>query len=159
MPDNFYFREPRTQTLLLDILFIFCKLNQDVGYRQGMHELLAPVLWVIERDALERITLDQSNHAANGDCLMGTTSDSLYVEHDAFTIFSIIMRSAKSFYELGGEVSEAMTGHAGRKAASQNHSAIVLQSQRIHEDLLARVDPQLANWLKEIEVLPQVFLM
>ena len=159
MPDNFYFREPRTQTLLLDILFIYCKLNQDVGYRQGMHELLAPVLWVMERDALERIPSDQSDRISNGDGLMETTLDHLYIEHDTFTIFSIIMRSAKSFYELGGPVSETMTAHPKSKTAPQSRSAIVLRSQHIHEDLLVKVDPQLANWLKEIEVLPQVFLM
>lgn len=145
--------------MLLDMLFIFCKLNQDVGYRQGMHELLAPVLWVIERDALERITSDESNLDANGHVLMGIILDSRFIEHDTFTLFNVIMRSAKSFYELGGQVSEATTVHSGRKTVPQNHSAIVSRSQRIHEDLLARVDPELANWLKEIEVLPQVFLM
>lgn len=159
MPDNFYFREPRTQTLLLDILFIFCKLNQDVGYRQGMHELLAPVLWVVERDALERVTSDESNLDANNDGLVDITLDSRFIEHDTFTIFSVIMRSAKCFYELGGPVSEATAAHSGGKTIPQNRSAIVLRSQRIHEDLLAMVDPELANWLKEIEVLPQVFLM
>ena len=159
MPDNFYFREPRTQKLLLDILFIFCKLNQDVGYRQGMHELLAPVLWVMERDALKGTASEQSNNDSNGDSLMETTLDSFYIEHDTFTIFSIIMRSAKSFYEVGGQVFEATTEQSGRNTAPQSRSAIVLRSQRIHEDLLAMLDPQLANWLKEIEVLPQVFLM
>jgi TBC1 domain family protein 5 len=49
----------------------------------------------------------------------------------------------------------ALTG----KTVPQTRSAIVSRSERIHEDLLARVDPELANWLKEIEVLPQVFLM
>jgi TBC1 domain family protein 5 len=159
MPDNLYFREPGTQTLLLDILFIFCKLNQDVGYRQGMHELLAPVLWVISRDALEKPTSDESNLDANSDGLMDITLDSRFIEHDAFTIFSIMMRSAKSFYELGGQVSEAKAVHSLGKTVPQNRSAIVSRSERIHEDLLARVDPEFANWLKEIEVLPQVFLM
>ena len=36
---------------MTDILFIYCKLNQDVSYRQGMHELLAPLYWVLEHDA------------------------------------------------------------------------------------------------------------
>lgn len=159
MPDNLYFREPGTQTLLLDILFIFCKLNQDVGYRQGMHELLAPVLWVISRDALEKPKSDESNLDANSDGLMDITLDSRFIEYDAFTIFSIIMRSAKCFYELGSQAPEAIAVHSLGKPVPQNRSAIVLRSERIHEDLLAKVDPELANWLKEIEVLPQVFLM
>lgn len=35
MPEEPYFRQSDAQQKLLDILFIFCKLNQDVGYRQG----------------------------------------------------------------------------------------------------------------------------
>ncbi|KAI9871575.1 MAG: hypothetical protein M1830_002731 [Pleopsidium flavum] len=159
MPENFYFREPATQTMLLDILFIFCKLNQDVGYRQGMHELLAPVLWVIERDAVDRKTLDKSIDSPDDEGLMRNMLDSAYIEHDAFTMFNVIMQTAKSFYELGGQGPNPAAAPLGRSTASLNRSPIVLRSQRIHEDLLAKADPQLADWLKEIEVLPQVFLI
>lgn len=145
--------------MLLDILFIYCKLNQDVGYRQGMHELLAPVLWVIERDAVQRKTSDNSIGSPDSEGLMRFTLDSVHIEHDAFTIFSVIMQTAKSFYELGGQGPRATAALSGRTTAPHNRSPIVLRSQRIHEDLLAKADPQLADWLKEIEVLPQVFLM
>ncbi len=160
MPDNFYFREPTTQTMLRDILFIFCKLNPDVGYRQGMHELLAPLLWVIEGDAVDGKAAEEVDHGLEREGILETTLDSSYIEHDTFTIFSIIMRSAKSFYEIDGQgLAGPATQSGGGSAAPQNKSAIVIRSQRVHEDLLGTVDPQLADWLKEIEVLPQVFLM
>lgn len=73
MPENLYFREPKTQAMLLDILFIFCKLNRDVGYRQGMHELLAPVLWVVERDAINTSTSAGSLNDPVGESLMEQT--------------------------------------------------------------------------------------
>ncbi|RAL58521.1 hypothetical protein DID88_004025 [Monilinia fructigena] len=53
MPDEPYFRQTDTQRFMLDVLFIFCKINQDVGYRQGMHEILAPILWVVEQDSID----------------------------------------------------------------------------------------------------------
>lgn len=159
MPDNFYFREPKTQTMLLNILFIFCKLHQDVGYRQGMHELLAPVLWVIDRDAVERKMSDDSMESPASQDLMEEVVDSVYTEHDSFTIFSAIMQTAKSFYELGVPDQQAAAAPRTMSRTQQIRSPIILRSQRIHEDLLASVDPQLAAWLKEIEVLPQVFIM
>lgn len=41
------------QEHLTDILFIYCKLNQDVSYRQGMHELLAPLYWVVATESVK----------------------------------------------------------------------------------------------------------
>ena len=38
---------------MLDLLFIYCKENPELGYRQGMHEVLAPIIFVLhaeERD-------------------------------------------------------------------------------------------------------------
>ncbi|KAF9952144.1 hypothetical protein BGZ72_006518 [Mortierella alpina] len=53
LPDNDYFRSERVQEQLSDILFIYCKINHDVSYRQGMHELLAHVLWVVSSESLD----------------------------------------------------------------------------------------------------------
>lgn len=155
MPDEQYFRQAETQQILLDILFIFCKLNEDVGYRQGMHELLAPILWVVELDAVDAI----GKGGVDGtDDLMLETLDSRYIEHDAFTIFSLLMQSAKSFYELGEP--NRRSGTPSASSNEQNGSApIVERSKRIHEVYLARVDPDLASHLTAVEVLPQIFLM
>lgn len=144
LPDEPFYHEPRTQTLILDILFIYCKLNPDVGgYRQGMHELLAPIVYVLEQDAinLSRATLDGSV-----DSTMVEMLDASFLEHDAFALFSKLMDRAKCFYETGD------TSNAAQ-------SPIVEKSQHIHEVLLYNVDPDLSNHLKNIEVLPQIFLM
>jgi TBC1 domain family protein 5 len=156
MPEERYFRESETQRILLDILFIFCKLNPDVGYRQGMHELLAPILWVVELDAVD--TIGKSSPNSGLDSLMLETLDSRYIEHDAFTIFSLLMQSAKSFYELG-EPDRRQSPSPGAANAQNGASPIVERSKRIHEEYLASVDPDLASHLTAIEVLPQIFLM
>lgn len=152
MPEEPYFREPETQRMLLDILFVFCKINQDVGYRQGMHEVLAPLLWVVDQDSVDIAQVSES------DKLIGATLDKTYVEHDAFTLLSLIMRSAKSFYELG-EPEKRAGNLAIPSSAPQHGSPIIERSRRIHEEYLAQVDPELAAHLTKIEVLPQIFLM
>jgi len=159
MPDEPYFRRPETQRILLDILFIFCKINQDVGYRQGMHEVLAPILWVVEEDAIDSGGPSKQGAGSEEDSLMSQTLDAAYIEHDAFTLLSLIMRTAKSFYELGEPDRRSQSPSAGPSTPQQGASPIVERSKRIHEVYLARLDPELAKHLTDIEVLPQIFLM
>lgn len=128
--------------MLLDILFVFCKLNPDLGYRQGMHELLAPMLWVVERDALD---LGQSSKAMGEDAVIRTVYDADHIEHDAFALFGQVMQNAKNFYE--------QTTHA----AAEN--PMVSRSKRIVFELLPKVDPDLANHMERLDIMPQVFLM
>ena len=152
MPENLYFREPTTQSALLDILFIFCKLNADTGYRQGMHEILAPVLWVVSRDAIAPESPATPTGAnSESDELLKTALDNEYVEHDTFSLFCIIMQNAKSFYEMSSSGQQLGVG--------VNNSPIVERSKRIHEEYLHRVDPELTDHLTSIEILPQIFLM
>lgn len=153
MPENSYFREPGTQATLLDVLFIFCKLNRDIGYRQGMHEVLAPMLWVISRDAIDPQSFaNASRKEAGSDGLVLACFDPKYVEHDAFTLFGIIMQTVKTFYETGNHNPPAAPGPL-------SNSPIVERSKRIHEEYLLKVDPELTEHLTAIEVLPQIFLI
>lgn len=154
MPEEPYFREPRTQRILLDILFILCKLNRDVGYRQGMHELLAPLLWVIEEDAIKEDVAPSDET----DKLMTDMLDKRFIEHDAFSLFSLVMQSARSFYELGGQPRDSDSQSNSNEDQGAT-SPIVERSKCIHEVYLARVDPHLASHITELEVLPQIFLM
>jgi TBC1 domain family protein 5 len=157
MPEEPYFRRPHTQRIMLDILFIFCKMNEDVGYRQGMHELLAPILWVVEQDAIYYGNVGDQSSGSEADPLLKQMLDPAYIEHDAFTLLSLVMRSAKSFYELGEPDRRSGTPSTG--TGQNGVSPIVERSKRIHEVYLARLDPGLAKHLTDIEILPQIFLM
>lgn len=144
LPDEPFYHEARIQAMILDILFIYCKLNPTAGgYRQGMHELLAPLVFVVNHDAVDpTVCGSEADHA------MADMLDSTYVEHDAYALFSQIMERAASFYELGDA-----------SGAATDQSAIVEKSKYIHEVVLMKIDPELAAHLKDIEVLPQIFLM
>lgn len=140
--DNYFFREPSTQKRLLDILFIYSKLNPDTGYRQGMHELLAPILWVIYQDSVDVKAVPSTAAAKEGTDFMLEVLDSRYVEHDAFNLFCAVMQTAKTFYEIG---------------ENKDSSAIIAQSERIHQELLGAVDPDLCHHLQVIGIVPQIF--
>ncbi|KAJ9608048.1 hypothetical protein H2200_007036 [Cladophialophora chaetospira] len=142
MQDNFFFREPATQKSLLDILFIYAKLNPDIGYRQGMHELLAPVLWVVHQDAADSTGIIGADKKAEGADFMIEVLDSRYVEHDAFNLFCAVMQTAKAFYEVG---------------ENRDSSPIISRSKRIHDEILNAIDPELALHLHVIGILPQIY--
>jgi TBC1 domain family protein 5 len=46
--------------MMLRILFIYAKLNPTLAYKQGMHELLAPMIYVLEKEKVERYPLQQA---------------------------------------------------------------------------------------------------
>ena len=148
MPEYSYFREPTTQSILLDILFTYCKLNRDISYRQGMHEVLAPLLWVVYCDAVDLTQQEKGTHDLVSMCL-----DAKFIEHDAFTLFGAVMQTVKTFYEIGNAYNPVSGG------TLTTESPIVERSKRIHENYLQHADPELAEHLTAIEVLPQIFLI
>ncbi|KAF2176456.1 RabGAP/TBC [Zopfia rhizophila CBS 207.26] len=143
MPDNMYFRQPATQNMMLDILFIFCKMHPGIGYRQGMHEVLAPVLWVVERDAVDTTGIE----SRGVDHMLADVLDARFVEHDTFTLYALVMQTAKTFY------APAETG------SSTKDTPMLLRSQRIFDRYLPKADPELSAHLVKLEIVPQIFLL
>jgi TBC1 domain family protein 5 len=142
MPDNVYFRQPATQDMMLDILFVWCKMHPNIGYRQGMHEILAPLLWVVERDAIETNTPNSTT-----DPLLVNMLDSTYIEHDTHTLFSLIMQTAKFFYA------------PAEPGSTSNDTPMLARSSRIFDTYLPKTDPELAAHLVKLEIVPQIFLL
>jgi TBC1 domain family protein 5 len=143
MPDNVYFRQPGTQDMMLDILFVWCKMHPSIGYRQGMHELLAPLLWVVERDAVK----PTSTKERSADPLLGEMHHAAYIEHDSHTLFSAIMETAQSFY-----------APADADSATKE-TPMLARSSRIFDNYLPKADPELAAHLVKLEIVPQIFLL
>ncbi|KAJ4268535.1 hypothetical protein NW762_002598 [Fusarium torreyae] len=156
LPDEASYHEDQTQATILDILFMYCKLNPERGgYRQGMHELLAPILHVVEQDALDTTSLPSDTPL---DDALVKTLDHSFIEHDAFILFSKLMERAQSFYEVRDAVTTPGTPLRPSRFPEQS-SAIVERSKFIHEVCLQKVDPELATHLTNIEILPQIFLI
>ncbi|KAL4808907.1 rab-GTPase-TBC domain-containing protein [Aspergillus unguis] len=149
LQENYFFHEPATKAKMIDILFIYSKLNPDLGYRQGMHELLAPILWVVDRDAIEPKSREESKASGQDIDSMFQLLDSEFIEHDTFSLFCSVMQSTRVYYEH----------NTHRSSSGQADTVpIVLQCEHIHHDLLAATDMELANHLQSLDILPQIFL-
>ncbi len=134
-----------------------------------MHELLAPIVYVLSEDAIDTAYLQPPGAS---DAEMVEMLNSHYIEHDAYAMFSKIMERAKAFYETSiASVPQKVTDSTSvadeffptltppSAANIVEGSAIVELSKEIHEGTLMKVDPELATHLKNIEILPQIFLI
>ncbi|CAG8312867.1 unnamed protein product [Penicillium salamii] len=149
LQENLFFHEPETKSKLTNILFVYSKLNPDVGYRQGMHELLAPILWVVDRDSVGPQSAETGPGKNQSERLMLRLLDPQFVEHDSFTLFLSVMQTARTYYEHG-EV-RSVNGQMGV-------IPIVERCQYLHKEALSVVDHELAEHLEAIDILPQIFL-
>nr|CAG8564956.1 2542_t:CDS:10 [Entrophospora candida] len=167
-PDNEYFRTPETQSRLLDILFIYCKMNTDVSYRQGMHELLAPILWVVDHESIsgaDGFAMENSE-----DSIIKQTLNSDYVEHDSFVLFSALMKAAKLYYEYNDEIfnrklvkrpNTSESDNARLIKEAQNEVAkltpVVVKCNKIFNEYLKTFDFELYEHLSNLEIEPQLY--
>ncbi|KAH8848144.1 hypothetical protein MCOR27_010177 [Pyricularia oryzae] len=161
LPDEpVFYHQEATQTLILDILFLWCKTHPECGgYRQGMHELLAPMVYAVHQDAVDRTAATE----ALADPTMVEMLDSYFVEHDSFALFSAVMQNAKVFYEVKSDsqsgTSLGSTPAVATTTTSTEQSAIVERSRQVHEVTLMKVDPELSTHLSSVDILPQIFLI
>ncbi|PHH87016.1 hypothetical protein CDD83_9421 [Cordyceps sp. RAO-2017] len=157
LPDEVNYHQSHMQTMILDILFVYCKVNPERGgYRQGMHELLAPIAHVVELDAVDRSVA--GTYSSSLEESMLEVLDSSYIEHDAYIMFSRLMDHAHVFYQAQ-DASDPFMNSLPDPARQEKQSTIVERSRFIHEVCLCKVDDELACHLTNIEVLPQIFLI
>ncbi|PIN17038.1 Ypt/Rab-specific GTPase-activating protein GYP6 [Handroanthus impetiginosus] len=112
-----YFQTSGCQGMLRRILLLWCLCHPEYGYRQGMHELLAPLLYVLHVDVerLSEVRKSYEDHFAD------KFDGSAYHENDLMYKFDF-----KKFSESVGDGSEFGKGPA--KASSLTELDPVIQT-------------------------------
>lgn len=167
---------------MTDLLFILVKdLIPDIGYRQGMHELLAPILWTVDWDSLDPLPPAETRPVEQ---LAHAILSREHVEHDAWALFAALMNSAKRLYDHNPSVplpvekpNNASTtsltlSHTAGYGAQPGHgqgtpaaaSTVLVQpivgtAIRIHDKLLKTVDRELWEKLEELQIEPQLWAL
>ncbi|GAA5892886.1 hypothetical protein JCM6882_006886, partial [Rhodosporidiobolus microsporus] len=164
-PEVDYFRLTATQDRLTNLLFIWCKLHPSIGYRQGMHELLAPFLWVVDYDSLSPSpsSLPDKNSLPR----LVLAGDS--VEDDTWQLFAALMKAAQVYYDhqpsvaLSPKPAPAFPPTASSSAPASGSSSALVQpivSIAAHlQSLLSTVDPALHPAFTTHQVEPQLYLI
>lgn len=153
-PDIAYFRDPDVQSILTAILYLHASRYSQVGYRQGMHELLAPLLYAIDFDSLEPSLASSSS----SDSQLSELCDRTWVAADAFALFSIVMSGIGSWYEWR---EPPVDPHpvVGQVDMKPYIAPIVTVCNTIHGKYLKNTDPTLWGALQQSQIEPQIYGM
>lgn len=161
-PDKEFFQETFVRDLMSRILFIYAKMNAALSYRQGMHELLAPIVYLLheERSATEKdidpedaqIELDSSSEK-----VLTSLLDIAHLEADTFFVFKHLMDITGDWFSPvppNNQVKKA-NGITDDEAATP----VVNKCRRIQHQLLKNKDPELHDHLQALKIEPQFYLL
>eukprot|EP00002_Diphylleia_rotans_P017302 TRINITY_DN335_c0_g2_i2.p1 TRINITY_DN335_c0_g2~~TRINITY_DN335_c0_g2_i2.p1 ORF type:complete len:618 (-),score=115.92 TRINITY_DN335_c0_g2_i2:494-2347(-) len=162
-PDQDFFQDKEVRKMMLHILFVYAKENPNLGYKQGMHELLAPILYLVNREK------SSFQKEAAGDVFAQLT-DEKYVEHDSAEIFFRLMETCCEWFSSNQQASSpkatpvkstplAQEESVGAKAEPPTMSSAVRKCHRIHHILLKSKDEQLYQFLESQKIEPQIYCL
>ncbi|KAJ3717673.1 rab-GTPase-TBC domain-containing protein [Lentinula guzmanii] len=159
-PDIDFFRNTDVQDQLTNVLFLYSSINTSIGYRQGMHELLAPLYYAVDADSLFY------THESHPEIPMELCSK-LWVAADAWILFESIMRFASRWYEwrenpptqaLPSPLSNHIQLNSDGEAQFQPYIAPIVQDcNQIQSTFLRTTDPLLWKRLQSSGLEPQIY--
>lgn len=149
-PEISYFRQTEIQNAMTNILFLYAQRNGDIGYRQGMHELLACVYRVVDYDAVGD---DCSNPQLQEFC------SSSYVAADAHALFELIMKYMEPWYEWQPSNNVDFSTANETPTLEPYVAPIIKACVSLRDEKLRLVDPYLWEKLREGGIEPQIYGM
>uniref|UniRef100_A0A8C7VHR9 TBC1 domain family, member 5 n=1 Tax=Oncorhynchus mykiss TaxID=8022 RepID=A0A8C7VHR9_ONCMY len=156
-PEMRYFQEEDVRTKLTDILFCYARENEQLLYKQGMHELLAPIVFVLHCD---HQAFQHASETAHPSEELMSLLNPMFQEHDAYAMFSQLMETAEpwfsSFQREGKE--EMLTSMPFARPQDLGPSvAIVTKVNRIQDQLVKKHDVELHMHVNRLEIAPQIY--
>lgn len=157
-PDVGYFRDPEVQSDLTNILFIYSLQNPVLGYRQGMHELLALLYYACDFDSISE---ERAVHLQDRE--LGDLFSRAWVTADAHTLFLAVMRGVGRWYEWReppASLQKALPSPNSGPVEIQPYVAPIVEAcNRIQSTYLKSVDPDLWKHLQASGIEAQIYGM
>ncbi|XP_033856035.2 TBC1 domain family member 5 [Acipenser ruthenus] len=159
-PEMQYFQQESVRDMLTDILFCYARENEQLLYKQGMHELLAPIVFILHCD---HQAFKHASETGNPSEEMKALLNPDFHEHDAYAMFSQIMETAEPWFsnferEVRRGRDEMITSIPFARPQDTGPSvAIVTKINRIQDQLLKKHDIELYMHLNRLEIAPQIY--
>ncbi|XP_050539099.1 TBC1 domain family member 5 isoform X2 [Daktulosphaira vitifoliae] len=147
-----FFQTERIQNIMVNILFCYSREYPDLSYRQGMHEILAPILFVLHCDHQALLHVIEQSSSDVSDTIQQILNP-LHLEADAYSQFSTIMDIIKDYYITNDNIiitSEEQSETI--KISSKPESEIVRKLLKIRDTMLAKYDPELHKHLINLDI-------
>lgn len=157
-PEIEFFNAPSLREKMIMVLFCFARQVEKLSYRQGMHELLAPIIFVLHCD--HQAFLHASETETYGDVVKEVLNPD-YIEHDAFAMLCQIMETVGPWYvsnEIVPTARKAFSGQPFSQSPDLHPSNVIINKlARIQDYILKRFDPELCSQLQQMEIAPQIY--
>jgi len=166
-PEIDYFHKNNVRHMLCSILFTYACEYPQISYKQGIHELVAPLLFVLHCD------LQAFQHAKElGDLpeIFSIVLDSQYIEHDAYTMLVKLMESTHRWFAFKNEEVNLETNDStsicnktlgeGTEDSIQTKTPPLVITKKldyIHNTLLKQFDNELYLHFEKLQIIPQVY--
>ncbi|GMF09513.1 unnamed protein product [Phytophthora lilii] len=162
-----FFQNELYLSTLRHVLFVWCRLHPDVAYRQGMHDVVAVVLFAFLSQETQGEKPELPNHA----------------EADTFLVFEAVMLFLKPFYEIVKTTPPGSTardtsklfdnytlkendsgnGYGGQSFETREEKrkkpALHRLCHHIQYELLQQKDPQLYYHLQNLDIVPETYCL
>ncbi|XP_036371672.1 TBC1 domain family member 5 isoform X1 [Megalops cyprinoides] len=159
-PEMQYFQQESVRDMLTDILFCYARENEQLLYKQGMHELLAPIVFILHCD---HQAFQHASETAGPSEEMKSLLNPNFHEHDAYAMFSQLMETAEPWFssferEVRKGKEEMLTSIPFARPQDAGPSvAIVTKVNRIQDQLVKKHDIELYMHLNRLEIAPQIY--
>ncbi|XP_005105675.1 TBC1 domain family member 5 isoform X2 [Aplysia californica] len=163
-PEVEFFRSTDMGAMMIDILFCYSREHATSSYKQGMHELLAPLIFVLHCDHQAFLHACEIESVLE---VMKEVMDPAYLEHDAYSMFCQVMETVEPWYlsrdysfAKGGSLRSLEIINATPFSRSQDlnpSNAIVTKLTRIQDYILKKYDQELHQHLERLEIAPQIY--
>ncbi|KAL5259329.1 hypothetical protein ACHWQZ_G009689 [Mnemiopsis leidyi] len=155
-PGELMFEQIEIRDIMLNILFIYAREQPEIDYKQGMHELLAPIVYVFYN---EYMLVKDVTHPSSQ--LIRTVAAMEYLEHDLYWCYVALMKHTHPYYTTD-KVNKPEPVNKDqtllfKEAAPQPSSYIVQSLEELQNGTLKRFDPELQQHLQKLAIQPQLY--
>lgn len=158
-PDMEFFRQSAIQETLVNVLFNYACEHPSMSYKQGMHELLATLLYVMHTDTQNCLINHQGGYANE---VISGILEMRYIEHDLYHLFSALMSSVSTWYQndeilCNQDGPNKGSSNQSRHDKQQIYSVLGLKLKMISENIVRNFDVELFNHLEALQIAPQIY--
>uniref|UniRef100_A0A1I7XDI6 Rab-GAP TBC domain-containing protein n=1 Tax=Heterorhabditis bacteriophora TaxID=37862 RepID=A0A1I7XDI6_HETBA len=164
-PETEFFQQAHIRRMMSDILLIYAKENPFLSYKQGMHEILAPLMFVLYSDSQSYEHFSENGglrDISDSDRrILDIIYDTSYLEHDSFSMFCEMMLEVSKWYEEGIQISpnkvQKSESSPFMRIQDATPTSILMSELSAIGERLFSIDPKLAKHLSALDVAPQLY--
>lgn len=135
-PGEEFFVVAHRRRHIATILYVWAKCNPQVGYKQGMHEILGLIYWNMARESVEVPAAYSSDDRA-----VLALYDVQYLAHDVFALFN-------RFVVASGVVGDFYASEAQLMLLVEQFNALLMKvDQLVHYNLVTKLRLESQLWI------------